>query len=181
MSDVFIGLLSGTSVDAVDAVLVDFAARPRVIATQTLEYPPALRQELLALATPGPNEIDRLGEADVQVGRHFARTAGALLAKAKMTAAEVRAIGSHGQTVRHRPTAAHRFTLQIGDPNVIVVETGIAVVADFRRKDMALGGQGAPLVPAFHAALFPRSSGSSGTLPTREASPPRMCRRRCSS
>lgn len=154
MSGLFIGLLSGTSVDAVDAALVDFAAQPRVIATHSREYPPALRQELLALATPGPNELDRLGEADVQVGRHFARTAGELLAKAGKSAAQVRAIGSHGQTVRHRPTAAHRFTMQIGDPNVIAVETGIAVVADFRRKDIALGGQGAPLVPAFHAAMF---------------------------
>jgi anhydro-N-acetylmuramic acid kinase len=116
--------------------------------------PPVCGSELTALATPGPGEIDRLGQADVRVGRHFAAAIDALLAGAGVAKTSVRAIGSHGQTIRHRPRLDAPFTLQIGDPNVIAVETGLPVVADFRRKDMALGGQGAPLVPAFHEAVF---------------------------
>jgi anhydro-N-acetylmuramic acid kinase len=152
--ELFVGVLSGTSVDAVDAALVRFTPRPELVATHTLPYPPELRAELLALAVPGENEIDRLGSADVAVGRHFARAVRALLVRAGVAAREVSAVGSHGQTVRHRPRQALPFTLQIGDPNVIAVETGVPVVGDFRRKDVALGGQGAPLVPAFHEAIF---------------------------
>lgn len=148
------GVLSGTSVDAVDAALVRFGARIELVATHTLPYPPALRAELLRLAVPGENEIDRLGSADVAVGRHFAQAVNELLDFARVARSQVRAIGSHGQTVRHRPRAAVPFTLQVGDPNVIAAATGVPVVGDFRRKDMALGGQGAPLVPAFHAAIF---------------------------
>jgi anhydro-N-acetylmuramic acid kinase len=150
----FIGVLSGTSVDAVDAALVRFGARMELVATHTLPYPPALRAELLALAVPGENEIDRLGAADVAVGRHFARAVNELIAFAGRERGDIRAIGSHGQTVRHRPRAATPFTLQVGDPNALAAAIGIPVVADFRRKDMALGGQGAPLVPAFHDAVF---------------------------
>lgn len=140
--------------DAVDAALVRFGPRIDLIATHTLPYPPELRAELLALAVPGANEIDRLGVADVVVGRHFARAVNELIAFSGREHEDVRAVGSHGQTVRHRPKAAAPFTLQIGDPNVIATETGLPVAADFRRKDMALGGQGAPLVPAFHRAVF---------------------------
>lgn len=150
----FVGVLSGTSVNGIDAALVEFAPPPRLVATHTLDYPAEVRRELLALAVPGENEIDRLGRADVTAGRLFARAVKELLAKAGRRSAEIRAIGSHGQTIRHRPHMRPAFTLQIGDPNVIAAETGIAVAADFRRKDMALGGQGAPLVPAFHAAVF---------------------------
>lgn len=150
----FIGVLSGTSVDAVDAALVRFGAQVELVATNTLPYPPELRAELLGLAVPGENEIDRLGSADVSVGRHFAQAVNELLDFARIPRTQVRAIGSHGQTVRHRPRRAVPFTLQVGDPNVIAAATGVPVVADFRRKDMALGGQGAPLVPAFHAAIF---------------------------
>lgn len=152
----FVGVLSGTSVDAVDAALVRFAAGIELVATRTLPYPPALRAELLALAVPGDGEIDRLGAADVAVGRHFARAVNELVAAAGIARERVAAVGSHGQTVRHRPGAAVPFTLQVGDPNVIAAETGLVVAADFRRKDVALGGQGAPLVPAFHAAVFRR-------------------------
>ncbi len=150
----FIGTLSGTSVDGIDAALVRFAPRPEVVATHTRPFPADLRAELLALFAPGEGEIDRLGRADVRLGREFARAVRELLAAAGVAPAAVRAIGSHGQTVRHRPGFDPAFTLQIGDPNVIAAETGIAVVADFRRKDLALGGQGAPLVPAFHEAVF---------------------------
>ncbi|HLP24069.1 MAG TPA: anhydro-N-acetylmuramic acid kinase [Acidobacteriota bacterium] len=156
--ELFVGVLSGTSVDAVDAALVRFGAGVELVATHTLPYPPGLRGELLRLAVPGENEIDRLGGADVAVGRHFGRAVNELLDFARVTRSQVRAIGSHGQTVRHRPRAAVPFTLQVGDPNVIAAATGVPVVADFRRKDMALGGQGAPLVPAFHAAIFGSAS-----------------------
>ena len=152
--ELFIGVLSGTSVDAVDAALVRFGPRIELIATHTLPYPPDLRAELLALAVPGTGEIDRLGAADVAVGRHFARAVNELIAFAGREREDVAAVGSHGQTVRHRPKSALPFTLQVGDPNVIAAETGLPVAADFRRKDMALGGQGAPLVPAFHNAVF---------------------------
>lgn len=152
--ELFIGVLSGTSVDAVDAALVRFGPRIDLIATHTLPYPPELRAELIALATPGENEIDRLGAADVAAGRHFARAVNELIAFAGCEHEDIRAVGSHGQTVRHRPRGGTPFTLQIGDPNVIAAETGLVVAADFRRKDLALGGQGAPLVPAFHNAVF---------------------------
>lgn len=152
--DLFVGTLSGTSVDGIDAALVRFGARPELIATHSLAFPTELKAELLALGRPGDNEIDRLGRADVALGRLFARAVNELLAKTGVTARDVRAVGSHGQTIRHRPGFDPAFTLQIGDPNVIATETGIAVVADFRRKDLALGGQGAPLVPAFHEAVF---------------------------
>lgn len=156
--ELFIGVLSGTSVDAVDAALVRFGATVELVATHTLPYPPELRGELLRLAVPGENEIDRLGSADVSVGRHFAQAVNELLDAVRVPRAQVRAIGSHGQTVRHRPRHDVPFTLQVGDPNVIAAATGVPVVADFRRKDMALGGQGAPLVPAFHAAIFGSTS-----------------------
>jgi anhydro-N-acetylmuramic acid kinase len=150
----FMGLMSGTSMDGVDAVLVEFGDKLTLHGTHAEPMPPALKAALIAISQPGDNEIDRLGELDIQVGELFARAANALLAKTALKTAGVRAIGSHGQTIRHRPQAASPFTLQIGDPNVIAERTGISVVADFRRRDMAAGGQGAPLVPAFHQALF---------------------------
>jgi anhydro-N-acetylmuramic acid kinase len=154
MSDLFIGTLSGTSMDAVDAAVVRFSPAPTLVATHSHPLPAELRQQLLGLATPGDHEIDRLGVADVRLAHLIARTVNELLAKAGLPASAIRAIGSHGQTIRHRPSFATPFTLQIGDPNVIAVETGIPVVADVRRKDVALGGQGAPLVPAFHEGIF---------------------------
>jgi anhydro-N-acetylmuramic acid kinase len=152
--ELFIGALSGTSIDGIDVALVRFAPQPTLLATHSLPYPAELRRELLALCVPGENEIDRLGRADVLVGRCFAQAVNELLAKATLKAGAVCAIGSHGQTIRHRPGGPTAFTLQIGDPNVIAALAGIPVVADFRRKDLALGGQGAPLVPAFHEAVF---------------------------
>ena len=162
--DLFVGTLSGTSVDGIDAALVRFGARPELIATHSLEFPTELKAELLALGRPGDNEIDRLGRADVALGRLFAHAVNGLLAKTGVTARDVRAVGSHGQTIRHRPGFDPAFTLQIGDPNVIATETGIAVVADFRRKDLALGGQGAPLVPAFHEAVFRTKENDRGVV-----------------
>ena len=150
----FIGALSGTSIDGIDVALVRFDPPPALVASHSLPYPEELRRELLALCTPGETEIDRLGRADVLTGRCFAQAVQELLAKAALMPDAVTVIGSHGQTIRHRPAGPAPFTLQLGDPNVIAALTGIPVVADFRRKDMALGGQGAPLVPAFHEAVF---------------------------
>lgn len=154
MSDLFIGVLSGTSMDAIDAAVVRFLPTPTLVATHSRALPVELRQALIALATPGDNEIDRLGVADVTLGHFIAETIRELLDQAGLPANAIRAIGSHGQTIRHRPGFATPFTLQIGDPHVIATETGIPVVADVRRKDVALGGQGAPLVPAFQEGIF---------------------------
>lgn len=157
----YLGLMSGTSMDAVDAVLAE--ATPEafsVRAARALPLPAAVAERLRRLALPGPADpagpdlVDELGTADRLVAELFAEAALALLAAAGVAATAVRAIGSHGQTLRHRPRGDHPFTLQVGDPNLIAMRTGIPVVSDFRRRDVALGGQGAPLVPAFHAAVF---------------------------
>ncbi len=150
----YIGLMSGTSADGIDAALVDFshASSPQLIATYYKPYPRALRDEILALCEESQNEIQRMAKLDVALGKAFAQTVNELLQQQTLSANAIQAIGSHGQTIRHYPH--EHFTLQIGDPNIIAAETGIMTIADFRRKDMALGGQGAPLVPAFHHYLF---------------------------
>jgi anhydro-N-acetylmuramic acid kinase len=151
----YLGLMSGTSLDAVDAVLVEFTGKgPQLQHALSHPLPEALRTALLALCQPGDNEIERLGQADSWLGEVFAEAANRLLQEAQITPAAVRAIGNHGQTVRHHPDREHGFSLQIGDPNRIAELTGITTVADFRRRDLAAGGQGAPLVPAFHNAVF---------------------------
>lgn len=152
----YIGLMSGTSADAIDAALVDLQSTPELLAHHTLRLPSKTREQIHALSLPDNNEIDRMGALDVDLGRLFAQTSLELLAKTGIHASEISAIGSHGQTIRHRPPGSIEgtFTLQIGDPNLIAEMTGITTVADFRRRDMAAGGQGAPLVPAFHRAIF---------------------------
>jgi anhydro-N-acetylmuramic acid kinase len=157
-SQLFIGLMSGTSLDSIDAALVDFSQQPcRLIDCLEHPLPTALRDQLIGLCQPGDNEIERMGSADNALGHEFARAVNALLTKTGNSAADIVAIGSHGQTIRHRPELANRFTLQIGDANIISHQTGIDTVADFRRKDMAANGQGAPLAPAFHQAMFSSS------------------------
>ena len=156
MSDYYIGLISGTSMDGIDAALVEFGDRSvRVIAADTLKYPTELAEQLLAV-TRQPQDCtpDVLGMLDHCVGECFRDAALGLLEKSGSSPDQVRAIGSHGQTIRHQPDADRPFTLQIGDANLIAKGTGIDCVADFRRADMALGGQGAPLVPPFHDWLF---------------------------
>lgn len=154
-SDLYIGLISGTSVDGVDAALVSFAdASPRLMESCLFPYSSDLRAALLDLFLPGDNEVDRLGVLDHAVGELFADAALQLLDKAGVDHGQVRAIGSHGQTIRHRPCGRHPFTLQIGNPYVIAERTGLDVVWDFRRRDMVLGGQGAPLAPLFHQAFM---------------------------
>lgn len=152
----YIGLMSGTSADGIDAVLVDQQIIPKLLATHTHSFTSDLRQQIHAISLPGMNEIDRMGALDTALGNCFAECCIDLIEKAGITADEIIAIGSHGQTIRHRPPNSPEgcFTLQIGDPNIIAELTGITTIADFRRRDMAVGGQGAPLVPAFHRAIF---------------------------
>lgn len=151
MHKYYIGLMSGTSMDAVDAVLVDFHDHPpRLVETHSEPMPPELKMTLQTLCQPGADEINRMGHADVQVGRLFAKATQTLLTKAAVQASDIKAIGSHGQTIRHTPNHSEPFTLQIGDPNIIATLTGITTIADFRRRDIAAGGQGAPFAPAFH-------------------------------
>lgn len=149
--------MSGTSLDAVDGVLADFAGRdaggPRVLAHASRPLPADLRDELMALNRAGPDELERAARASLGLVEVYACVVEALLAAAPQVAREdVRAIGAHGQTVRHRPDAG--YTLQLNAPARLVEAVGIAVVADFRSRDVAAGGQGAPLVPAFHQAVF---------------------------
>lgn len=153
MRELYIGLMSGTSADGIDAALVDFKnVKPELIAHYYVPYPTSIKESILALNYPGHDEINKLGELDSLLGRAFAEAAKQLLLVSGVSAKEICAIGSHGQTIRHQPSL--RFTLQIADPNIIASKTGITTVADFRRRDIALGGQGAPLVPAFHQMIF---------------------------
>ena len=154
-ASLYLGLISGTSADGIDAALVRFEPRFELAATRTFPYPTALRERVLALATSNASiALDDCGHLDVQLGEQFASAALSLLRDADIDADAVAAIGSHGQTVCHRPGGAYPFTLQIGDPSVIAERTGITTIADFRRADVAAGGQGAPLLPALHAAVF---------------------------
>lgn len=158
-SELYIGLMSGTSLDGIDAALLDLTDHPKLVAAKTYPLPEQLRSDLLALCLPGNDEIERMGAADRRLGLEFGRAVTQLLRDAAVPASAVRAIGSHGQTIRHRASQtiderSYPFTLQIGDPTTIAEITGITTVADFRRRDIAAGGQGAPLVPAFHHALF---------------------------
>lgn len=141
--------------DGLDAVLVDFStAQPQLLHHYSQTIPADLKAELQRLCSPGNNELHRLATADRQFAEYTAEVVINLLRLAKLKPEAVAAIGSHGQTVRHMPDALTPYTTQLGDPNTLAALTGIPVVADFRRKDIALGGQGAPLVPAFHEALF---------------------------
>jgi anhydro-N-acetylmuramic acid kinase len=157
MDELFIGLMSGTSTDGIDAALLRFTDEtPELVATLSAPFDKPLRGRLLGLAEARDDgdAIDALGSLDAELGLALADACQALLKKAGVEAEGVRAIGSHGHTVRHRPDGPAGFTLQIGDANRIAAATGITTVADFRRRDIACGGQGAPLAPAFHAAVF---------------------------
>jgi anhydro-N-acetylmuramic acid kinase len=151
--EIYAGLMSGTSLDGVDAVLADFGGgRPRLLADAHLAFDAAMRRELLALNAAGANEIEHAALAGNALAKIYAAAIAEVLAKSKTSAADVRAIGCHGQTVRHRPGLG--YTTQIGNAALLAELTGICVVADFRSRDIAAGGQGAPLAPAFHAAVF---------------------------
>ena len=157
----YIGLMSGTSMDGVDGVLADFSApsRPQVLAHAFAPMPNALAAELLALNSPSDNELHRAALAANALIRLYAQVVGKLLASSQLGAQAITAIGAHGQTVRHRPQLhdGTGYTLQLNNPALLAELTGIDVVADFRSRDVAAGGQGAPLVPAFHQGLFGRT------------------------
>jgi len=172
--DFYIGAMTGTSIDGLDLCLVDFSdSPPRLMGHHQQPLGTRLTAQLRALASAdlsGPlpggaqDAVDLLGLADRALAEATAAGVQALLDRTGLDPTEIRAIGSHGQTIRHRPSWNDAFTLQIGDPSRIAEATGIAVACDFRRRDMAAGGQGAPLVPAAHAALFPPAEGLSATL-----------------
>jgi len=150
-SSLYIGLMSGTSMDGIDAALVDFSsAKPSVVNTASLNWSPTLKEKLSTAAAGGFLTANQWGELDSEVGQAFADAAMEVSQGVKAIAA----IGSHGQTVAHQPKGTNGFSVQLGNANIIAEKTGITTVADFRRRDIAAGGQGAPLVPPFHAAIF---------------------------
>lgn len=151
----YLGLISGTSADAIDVALASFEPAPHVVASLAAPYPAELRRRVLALARDRAEvSLDEIGSLDTALGHAFADAALMLLDQARIDPSRIRALGSHGQTVRHRPFDAAPYTMQLGDPNVIAERTGITTVGDFRRRDIAAGGQAAPLLPGFHAVIF---------------------------
>jgi anhydro-N-acetylmuramic acid kinase len=155
MASYFLGLISGTSVDGVDAALCEFGNHKcEVFKARTFAYPPAIKARIEALIGAQQARLDEVGAIDIAAGRFFADCALALIKSSGLETAAVRAIGHHGQTIWHQPDSPEPFSWQIGDPNSVAAITGIDTVADLRRLDMAVGGQGAPIVPAFHRWLF---------------------------
>ena len=151
--EIYVGIMSGTSLDGADAALVDFSgATPRTLGFATAPFDDALRADVLALSSPQTDSLDLAGRVSLALARLYGRAVQSVLASGGVDRSAVAAIGCHGQTVRHRPELG--FTIQLNDPALLAELTGIDVVADFRRRDMAAGGQGAPLVPAFHEAVF---------------------------
>ena len=152
----FIGAISGTSVDGLDLAMIDVEPIvPRIIDATTAPIPDALADSLRSLVLPAGGELDRMAGADAELGELIGRSAHAFAGSRR-----VRAIGSHGQTIRHEPRKSPGWTIQIGDPHRIAELSGFDTVADFRRRDLAAGGEGAPLVPPFHEALFKPSRGA---------------------
>ncbi|WP_120512328.1 anhydro-N-acetylmuramic acid kinase [Photobacterium salinisoli] len=159
--ELYIGVMSGTSMDGVDTALVSINGdQIQLLAHDDYPIPDSLKQRLLNVCTGQQTTLVEIGELDHLLGHLFADAVNTLLTQSGYRADQIRAIGNHGQTVYHQPLGDAPFTLQIGDANIVAAKTGIDTVADFRRKDMALGGQGAPLVPAFHKTLFQSSDSS---------------------
>lgn len=154
-SQLYIGLMSGTSADGIDLALVDFnKLQPQLIASYYQAYEQDIHDKIIQLYNPGDNEIDRAFSLDIELAHLFAIAISNFLQQKQLSYKDIVAIGSHGQTIRHRPQQKSAFTLQIGCCQTLAMLTNIPVIGQFRRKDMALGGQGAPLVPAFHQVLF---------------------------
>ena len=159
MGPLFVGLMSGTSLDGADAALVDFSSgTPHTLAFATVPFADKLREDLLVLSEPGGDLLELSATVSMELAEVYARAVEAVVAGGGVERSRICAIGCHGQTVRHRPDLG--FTIQLNDPARLAERTGIDVVADFRRRDMAAGGQGAPLVPAFHEAVFRHPSRS---------------------
>ncbi|MBF8999194.1 anhydro-N-acetylmuramic acid kinase [Vibrio nitrifigilis] len=153
--ELYIGLMSGTSLDGIDVAITAIDSKAiSLVASDCLPIPETLKAGLLSIALNEPSTIANIGMLDHQLGLLYSNAVMHILKLANLTPKDITAIGCHGQTVFHQPLGPHRFTVQLGDANLIAAQTGITTVADFRRKDMALGGQGAPLVPAFHQHLF---------------------------
>jgi len=151
----YIGIMSGTSMDGIDAVLVSFdAKRINIIGAYTQDFPGALKDDLFQFLNTRQSTLPKLGEVDHRLALCYAEAVAGLLKKTGVKAEEIEAIGCHGQTVFHEPSSPFPFTMQLGDGNLLAAKTGIKTVADFRRMDMAFGGEGAPLVPAFHQDFF---------------------------
>ncbi len=152
----FIGIMSGTSLDGIDVCLVSFEPSITIQKSYSQIFSSTLKKKIKALTLSGDNEIERMAIAEPLLTKEYANAVKQLLATANISAVEIEAIGVHGQTIRHIPTSrdCSGYTLQLVDASLLAVLTGIPVVSDFRRKDIALGGQGAPLVPAFHQAVF---------------------------
>jgi len=153
--DLYIGLMSGTSMDSIDAALVDFSGdHPSLVSTHSHRWPETLQQALLAAREIPDDELDTLSSLDMQAADVFDEACSQLLQKTSYQAQHIKAIGSHGQTIRHRPDIDNPFSLQIGNAQQLAGLTGIDVISDFRTADIKAGGQGAPLAPAFHQAVF---------------------------
>lgn len=154
-SHLYVGLISGTSVDGVDCAVVDLSdTQPQLLAASTFPLPEQLRTDVLRLCQGDKHSLSELGATHIALGKEFAKATNSLLSAANLSPQDIAAIGSHGQTVWHEPDSDLPFTLQLGDPNTIAQQTGITTVADLRGRDMAAGGQGAPLAPLLHRAVF---------------------------
>lgn len=152
---IYIGLMSGTSADGIDLSMVRFInGKPQVVANYFEPYSEEIREQVVSLYSPGDNEIDRAFSLDIALAHAYSSSISKFLDQENLKPSDIEAIGFHGQTIRHRPTQKFPFTLQIGCAQTLATLSNTRVVADFRTKDMALGGQGAPLVPAFHNAVF---------------------------
>jgi anhydro-N-acetylmuramic acid kinase len=161
----YIGLMSGTSLDGVDGVIVDFSGpRLAVLAHAHLPFAAHLREAFMALQRAGDDELNRAAHAGHALVQVYGGVVSLLLAQSGLAAKDIRAIGAHGQTVRHRPGDEVAYTVQVNAPAVLAELTGIDVVADFRSRDIAAGGQGAPLVPAFHRAVFGQADRAGAVL-----------------
>ena len=152
-AELYVGIMSGTSLDGIDTALLDFSGNtPKLLSTHYQAYPEALKESLLALHQPSSNELHQAQMTAIELAHGYAAATHSLLLKASVTAGQVKAIGCHGQTIRHRPEAG--YTVQLGNAALLAELSGITVVSDFRSRDIAAGGQGAPLVPAFHDKML---------------------------
>ena len=153
--ELYLGLMSGTSMDGIDAVLVDFSTpQPELICTHSHRWPDTIQRALIAARDIPDDELNTISYLDSQTAEIFAEACLELLKNTNYQPHDITAIGNHGQTIRHRPDIDKPFSLQIGNPQILAIQTGIDVIADFRTTDIKAGGQGAPLAPAFHQAIF---------------------------
>ena len=166
MSSLYLGLMSGTSMDGIDAVVVEISSGGtcHVLASHNETFEPELQQQLLHAVSSKQIALHHLAQLDVRVARHFAKAANHVLQHHQIARQQIVAIGSHGQTLLHGADQSPAYSMQIGDPNIIAEETGITTIADFRRRDIAVGGQGAPLVPCFHQSWLEKIEGVDAVL-----------------